>query len=107
MKTHGMYKWVKNMVDAFDKVGKFFGSPKCTGLPFFQTCKTTETQEGKIAKVRDDMMCAMGTHENNKMPVDACQGDTGGPLVCEESQGIPSLYGVVSWDYGCGKEDYP
>uniref|UniRef100_A0A182Y362 Peptidase S1 domain-containing protein n=1 Tax=Anopheles stephensi TaxID=30069 RepID=A0A182Y362_ANOST len=34
--------------------------------------------------------------------VDACQGDSGGPLVCDGT-----LYGVVSFGWGCGRSQFP
>uniref|UniRef100_A0A4W6DI21 trypsin n=1 Tax=Lates calcarifer TaxID=8187 RepID=A0A4W6DI21_LATCA len=33
--------------------------------------------------------------------VDACQGDNGGPLVCEDELGVSYLWGIVSWRQGC------
>ncbi|KAI1289790.1 Plasma kallikrein [Halotydeus destructor] len=45
--------------------------------------------------------CAGGTDGN-----DACQGDGGGPLVCEED-GFYELNGLVSWGFGCGRQEVP
>lgn len=37
---------------------------------------------------------------------DACQGDSGGPIFYQdEFRNVPVLLGVVSWGFGCGREN--
>ncbi len=39
--------------------------------------------------------------------VGACEGDNGGPLVCQDELGVSYLWGVVSWGQGCGQQGFP
>ncbi|XP_046402907.1 trypsin-3-like [Ischnura elegans] len=48
--------------------------------------------------ITDQMFCA-GVKEGGK---DACQRDSGGPVVTDDK-----LYGIVSWGLGCGGRGYP
>jgi len=53
-------------------------------------------------KLIDSMMCA-GYPSGG---VDACKGDSGGPLACYVD-GSYKLVGVISWGLGCGKAGMP
>ncbi|XP_071451830.1 protein masquerade [Hetaerina americana] len=55
----------------------------------------------KIFILPASSFCAGGEEGN-----DACQGDGGGPLVCEDD-GFYELAGLVSWGFGCGRQDVP
>ncbi|KAG8521477.1 LOW QUALITY PROTEIN: Kallikrein-5 [Galemys pyrenaicus] len=50
-------------------------------------------------KITPNMLCA-GTEEGGK---DSCEGDSGGPLICNGS-----LHGIISWgDFPCGQPNRP
>ncbi|XP_022908223.2 protein masquerade [Onthophagus taurus] len=55
----------------------------------------------KIFILPASSFCAGGEEGN-----DACQGDGGGPLVCQDD-GFYELAGLVSWGFGCGRENVP
>lgn len=47
--------------------------------------------------------------QNNLSHFDEFEGDSGGPLICENRENeeeIEELYGVVSWGRGCGLPNY-
>ncbi|XP_062943773.1 serine protease 52-like [Cynocephalus volans] len=57
-----------------------------------------------ISLITKNMICA-GTPEGGK---DACQSDSGGPLVCQKKKkSIWYQLGIVSWGVGCGLKDKP
>ncbi|XP_017491736.1 PREDICTED: transmembrane protease serine 11F-like [Rhagoletis zephyria] len=48
------------------------------------------------------MFCAGYMDES----VDACDGDSGGPLICHDEDG-ETLYGIISWGQHCGYANKP
>jgi len=71
--------------------------------------KTMSNRECKDSKyssnqIKDSMLCAHG--RNSQGITDACQDDSGGPLVCR-SGGAWRVYGATSWGEGCAKSGYP
>ncbi len=64
-------------------------------VPLVSKQRCTSAYPGEI----DDSMLCAGFDEGG---VDACQDDSGGPLVCEFN-GTWYLEGVTSWGYGCAE----
>ncbi|KAM4702867.1 urokinase-type plasminogen activator [Rhinophrynus dorsalis] len=65
-----------------------------------QSLCQSENYYGKL--VNNNMFCA----SDPAWKVDACKGDSGGPLTCEQN-GAMVLYGVISWGEECAKENKP
>lgn len=66
-------------------------------------CKTKHTSEKDYRSISDDMICA-GYDDGG---VDACNGDSGGPLMCQREDGSIFLPGIISWGYQCAEKDTP
>ncbi|XP_067933137.1 atrial natriuretic peptide-converting enzyme-like [Watersipora subatra] len=63
---------------------------------------TCNSQQWLAGEVTDNMFCAGypdGVH-------DGCEGDSGGPLACEDG-GRFHLQGITSWGLGCGQPNAP
>ena len=65
-----------------------------------EDCRTAYAKAGII--IREDMLCA-GYPEGGK---DACQADSGGPLVGVQGE-TRYLAGIVSWGISCARGEYP
>merc|ERR1719399_1929521 len=79
------------------------GSPVLhkVGVPVVSDSSCQNSYNGGIT---NRMICA-GFPEGEK---DSCQGDSGGPMVhVDETTGMPTLVGVVSWGQGCAQAGYP
>ncbi|KAM9801675.1 transmembrane protease serine 5 [Neosynchiropus ocellatus] len=74
---------------------------KEAAVPIISTkkCNSSCMYDGMITP---RMLCAGYT--DGKM--DACQGDSGSPLVCQDDD-VWRLIGVVSWGNGCAQPNYP
>jgi len=64
-------------------------------------CKRTGYSNSQI---KPSMLCAQG--RNSQGVTDACQADSGGPLVCQ-SGGRYRVFGATSWGRGCAAANYP
>ncbi|XP_058136697.1 kallikrein-13 [Dasypus novemcinctus] len=73
--------------------------PKTLQCANIQLRSDEECHQDYPGKITPNMLCA-GTREGGK---DSCEGDSGGPLICNRT-----LYGIISWgDFPCGQPNRP
>ncbi|CAL4113508.1 unnamed protein product, partial [Meganyctiphanes norvegica] len=104
------YFWGKRCVstgwgkDAFN--GNYQNILKRVDLPLVEDyqCQSLlrRTRLGEYFNLDDSFICAGG--EENK---DACKGDGGGPLACQDGSGRYVLSGITAFGIGCGNKDVP
>uniref|UniRef100_A0A336LLK6 Phenoloxidase-activating factor 2 n=1 Tax=Culicoides sonorensis TaxID=179676 RepID=A0A336LLK6_CULSO len=91
--------------DAFGDFGKYQNILKEVDVPVIShgqcQAQLRQTRLGYTYNLNPGMLCAGG--EEGK---DACKGDGGGPLVCEQNN-VWYLAGIVSWGIGCGHANVP
>ncbi|KAF6204822.1 hypothetical protein GE061_018984 [Apolygus lucorum] len=70
---------------------------------FRQNSNRYRNSTHKNKELRSSQVCALGTNGD-----DACAGDSGGPFLCNDgfSERL-ALFGVLSWEVGCGKLGIP
>ncbi|XP_063697487.1 serine protease 27-like [Culicoides brevitarsis] len=77
---------------------------RVAAVPIMDTemCRNNSINGGRSQKILDSMLCAGSTDGG----MDACAGDSGGPLACEYNNRF-YLTGLVSWGDGCAKKNRP
>ncbi|KAK4298110.1 hypothetical protein Pmani_029523 [Petrolisthes manimaculis] len=92
--------------DAFDG-GRYQVTMKKVDLPLVprDQCQydLRKTRLGRFFKLHESFLCAGG--EAGK---DACEGDGGGPLVCQDpATGNYVVTGITAWGIGCAEQNIP
>ncbi|XP_022694346.1 uncharacterized protein LOC111263490 isoform X2 [Varroa jacobsoni] len=102
----GQHCWVTGWgKDAFGPQGAYQHVLRKVDVPLLDPLdcqdRLRKTRLGLLFKLHTSFVCAGG--EPGK---DACTGDGGSPLVCED-QGVWKVVGLVSWGIGCGTPGVP
>lgn len=66
-------------------------------------CRKRTTALTSYARVNENMFCA-GVERGGR---DACLGDSGGPIMCQESDGRWAITGITSNGFGCARASRP
>ncbi|XP_030756654.1 transmembrane protease serine 3-like [Sitophilus oryzae] len=84
--------------------GKISPILKSAAVPILSldTCRKEGVYGGRYQSILDSMICA----GHLKGGIDACGGDSGSPLICQ-NHGRYEVVGLVSWGDGCAKKDRP
>ncbi|XP_053686626.1 transmembrane protease serine 9-like [Sabethes cyaneus] len=69
------------------------------------TCQARYTAGGRVIRLTEKQMCALGELNPDGLATDACEGDSGGPLVLRDDNRY-YLVGLVSYGSGCGDDKY-
>lgn len=64
-----------------------------------KNCNSNASYAGKVPRT---FFCA-GFREGGS---DTCYGDSGGPLQCDNGDGVWNVRGIVSWGIGCARPNY-
>ncbi|XP_023270284.1 complement factor I-like [Seriola lalandi dorsalis] len=83
--------------------GQTAGGVKSQVLQWAKVSLIEDCQKFYNDSFKPGMICA-GDLDGS---VDACEGDDGGPLVCEDAVGVSYLWGIISWGRGCGRPRSP
>ncbi|XP_022622365.1 complement factor I-like [Seriola dumerili] len=83
--------------------GQTAGGVKSQVLQWAKVSLIEDCQKFYNDSFKPGMICA-GDLDGS---VDACEGDNGGPLVCEDAVGVSYLWGIISWGRGCGRPRSP
>eukprot|EP00096_Caligus_rogercresseyi_P008018 TRINITY_DN2626_c0_g1_i1.p1 TRINITY_DN2626_c0_g1~~TRINITY_DN2626_c0_g1_i1.p1 ORF type:complete len:448 (-),score=89.23 TRINITY_DN2626_c0_g1_i1:123-1466(-) len=92
----GNFRFIQNKVDV-----PLVSSGTCQNLIKPALARKSQRAAQRF-RLDESELCAGG--EAGK---DACDGDGGAPLVCQSSEGLWHVVGLVAWGVGCAEKDVP